>query len=622
MLIDFQRLVAKLIGLKGNITVLAAVFENSPYGIVINRLSDGIIVAANPAFTLLSGYSEAEYIRKTPDELGFYLANRNTLAAIRTLEREGRIDNELTWCINRNGKEVAILYSSVVVDFDNEPYVISTVVDVTDRQQMEEAAKLDELRMQSLLLISQFTYSSMQELLDFALDEIVAVSSSEFGYIFHYSEKTESFSVHAWSSLAIEHCAVENPPHEYLLANTGLWGETVRQRQPIVINDYDAPNSFKKGFPSGHITMTRYMTLPVFVNDEIVAVVGVANKKTDYTDSDVRQLTLMMDSVWKIVKQKQALTALTISEEKYRRIVKDSPIGIFQTAVEGYFLSLNPALAKLFGCDSEEDAKQHYSDLSTTLYTSAEKRQQMLELVSATEDFVQTQTSFKRKDGSIVETELYIRAVRDGGKIQYLEGFIEDISQRVAAENEQNALEAHKRTFYRDTIMSVTDGKLEICDADTIEPYLTKTEINAYVCNSRDVSSARHAVEAICRESGIPDDKLDGLMIGVGEAITNSIKHAEFGIVRVGKNEQEIWIAVSDNGSGIESLVLPRAVLKRGFSTKPSMGLGYSIMLDSVDRMLLKTDRGGTTVVLIKSLVERPPSYGILPDTWASIPDF
>ena len=107
---------AKLIDLKGNMTVLAAVFENSPYSIVINRKSDGTIVAANPAFTVLSGFSEAEYTGKTPEELGFYLASQNTLTVIGTLEREGRIDNELTWCINRNGKEVAILYSSVVVE--------------------------------------------------------------------------------------------------------------------------------------------------------------------------------------------------------------------------------------------------------------------------------------------------------------------------------------------------------------------------------------------------------------------------------------------------------------------------------------------------------------------------
>lgn len=606
---------------KRNITVLAAVFEYSPYSIVIYRLSDGIFIAVNPAFEQLSGFSEAELIGKTLDELGFILPSGDSLAVADTLKKTGRADNELTWCVNRNGKRIAIQYSSVVVDFDNEPHVISTAVDVTDKYNMEEAAKLDELRMQSLLLISQYTQSSMQELLDFALDEIVAVSSSEYGYIFHYSEKTECFSVHAWSSLATKHCAVENPPHEYLLVNTGLWGEAVRQRKPIVINDYGIPNPFRKGFPSGHIPMTRYMTLPVFVGDEIVAVVGVANKKTDYTEADVLQLTLMMDSVWKIVRQKQDLTALTASEEKYRVIVKDAPIGIFQTAVSGYFLTLNPALARMFGCDSEEDAKQHYTDFSKTLYTSPESRQAMLDVVVATEGFVQTQIDYKRKDGSIIETNLYIRAVRSGQDIEYLEGFVEDISQRVAAENERNALEDHKRIFYRDTIMSVTEGKLEICDTDTIEPYLNKTDVVAYVCDPCDAASARHCVEAICSRSGIQKQALCGLMIGVGEAITNSIKHAEYGIVRVGRDEDEIWIAVTDSGSGIESLLLPRAVLRRGFSTKPSMGLGYSIMLDAVDRMLLKTDSNGTTVVLVKRIAESLPTFSLIPETWANIPD-
>jgi signal transduction histidine kinase len=44
----------------------------------------------------------------------------------------------------------------------------------------------------------------------------------------------------------------------------------------------------------------------VFCQERIVAVVGVANKESEYNDSDVRQLNLMMDAVWKIVQRKQA----------------------------------------------------------------------------------------------------------------------------------------------------------------------------------------------------------------------------------------------------------------------------------------------------------------------------
>jgi signal transduction histidine kinase len=48
------------------------------------------------------------------------------------------------------------------------------------------------------------------------------------------------------------------------------------------------------------------MTLPIFSGEEIVAVVGVANKDSDYDDTDVIQLRMCMDAVWKVVARKQS----------------------------------------------------------------------------------------------------------------------------------------------------------------------------------------------------------------------------------------------------------------------------------------------------------------------------
>ena len=81
-------------------------------------------------------------------------------------------------------------------------------------------------------------------------------------------------------------------------------------------------------------------------------------------------------------------------------------------------------------------------------------------------------------------------------------------------------------------------------------------------------------------------------------------------------------MGVEDKGPGIGSLILPRATLARGFSTKPSLGMGYSIMLDVVDRLLLKTDEWGTTLLLIQMFQD--PFAGEMvdrfPDTWGNVP--
>lgn len=87
---------------------------------------------------------------------------------------------------------------------------------------------------------------------------------------------------------------------------TGLWGEAVRQRRPILVNDFAADHPLKKGYPEGHVKLLNYLTVPVFSGDKIVGVVGVANKQTDYDETDVLQLTLLMNTVWKVVEQRRA----------------------------------------------------------------------------------------------------------------------------------------------------------------------------------------------------------------------------------------------------------------------------------------------------------------------------
>ena len=91
----------------------------------------------------------------------------------------------------------------------------------------------------------------------------------------------------------MEECRVMEPETIYELEKTGIWGEGVRQRKPIMINDFHAENPLKKGHPDGHVSLQKFLTIPVFSGNRIVAVVGVANKETDYTESDIDQLTLM-----------------------------------------------------------------------------------------------------------------------------------------------------------------------------------------------------------------------------------------------------------------------------------------------------------------------------------------
>jgi len=90
----------------------------------------------------------------------------------------------------------------------------------------------------------------------------------------------------------------------------------------MILNDFQADNPFKKGYPEGHVHLYRYMTVPVFKDNRIVSVVGLANKETDYDETDVLQISLLMDGIWKAIdkkqveKEKQNLQLLLIQAQK------------------------------------------------------------------------------------------------------------------------------------------------------------------------------------------------------------------------------------------------------------------------------------------------------------------
>ncbi len=172
--------------------------------------------------------------------------------------------------------------------------------DVTERKNIEIELKANQDRLNSLVKVSQFPEKNIQKLMDFTLEEAVKLTESTIGYIYFYDEETRKFTLNSWSKDVMKECAVINPQTCYELGKTGIWGEAVRQRQPIIVNDFQSHSDLKKGYPQGHVQLKRFMTLPIFDKDRIVCVVGVANKQNEYNQSDILQLTLLLQSSWRM----------------------------------------------------------------------------------------------------------------------------------------------------------------------------------------------------------------------------------------------------------------------------------------------------------------------------------
>ena len=239
------------------------------------------------------------------------------------------------------------------------------VTDVSERKQAEEELRLNESRLEALLKLNQMSVASMQEITDFALEEAIRLTKSKLGYLAFTNEDETVLTMYSWSKNAMEQCTINDKPLVYPLENMGLWGEAVRQRKPIITNDYATPNPLKKGYPKGHVKLTRHMNIPSFDGQRIVAVAGVGNKDEDYNESDIRQLTLLMQGMWRLIQSKRSNMALQESEERFRSLVENSLTG-FSIIQDSQIVYQNTEQQKLLGplprSPKFEDIKSIYPD--------------------------------------------------------------------------------------------------------------------------------------------------------------------------------------------------------------------------------------------------------------------
>ena len=162
--------------------------------------------------------------------------------------------------------------------------------------------------------------------------------------------------------------------------------------------------------------------------------------------------------------------------------------------------------------------------------------------------------------------------------------------------------ERAKREFYKGTVFSVTDGKLNLVTYEEIEDLLDEDAENIILACADDLVYLRKKIAELCKQVGLNDDQEYMLITALNEAAANAVKHANGGLARIGISNSKVQVCVQDHGNGMDAIILPKATLMRRFSTKPSMGLGYSLILASVDTVYLATEDEGTWILMEKSV--------------------
>ncbi|NLJ40171.1 MAG: diguanylate cyclase [Clostridiales bacterium] len=214
-----------------------------------------------------------------------------------------------------------------------------------------------------LLDVMSRNFQSKQDQLDYALHKFLDLSGSQYGYIYFYDEEKETFTLNSWTQGVMKECGIQNPSVTHKLFETGIWGEVIRQRAPIIENHFQRANSLKKGYPKGHVDLKKFMSIPVIMDDKIVAVVGLANKEEDYDDADAYEIIVLMSSVWTAVQRRDYIEKLDYEKNKYFQTLLSIGDGVMVIDQDRNIEFLNPAASDLTGWATKEALGRNYKEV-------------------------------------------------------------------------------------------------------------------------------------------------------------------------------------------------------------------------------------------------------------------
>jgi PAS domain S-box-containing protein len=185
------------------------------------------------------------------------------------------------------------------------------------------------------------------------------------------------------------------------------------------------------------------MNVPIFDGKRIVAVAGVGNKDTDYNESDVLQLSLLIQGMWRLVQRRRAEEALRASEERFSKVFQSNPIPMtIATIDEGRLIDVNERAIELSGYSREDMIGR--TSIEVGLWAYPQERDRLIAILRETGSLRDGMAHFKTRSGDVKPALWSADAIQLGEK-KVLLAALYDISERKRAEETRLKLEAQLR---------------------------------------------------------------------------------------------------------------------------------------------------------------------------------
>ena len=274
--------------------------ELAPDAIVIH--GDGMIYFVNAAAVTLFGATSAdEIIGKTLREFMHPETDPATGRSIAGVLAQERITHPFVEkLVKVDGSIIEVEVMTSQIDSQGQPALRTIIREIQENKSAEQILRL------RLALIELSSTLSLEMLMQRALDEIGRIMNSPIGFYHFVEADQKTISLQAWTTRTLqEFCQAEGQGMSNNLDEAGVWADCIRQRKAIILNDYETL-THRKGLPHGHAKIKRMLVVPTMRDGQIVSMLGVGNKPSDYEEKDINLATYAADVIWVIIERKRS----------------------------------------------------------------------------------------------------------------------------------------------------------------------------------------------------------------------------------------------------------------------------------------------------------------------------